>query len=366
MALSMPSGPLKAGASAVVTVAASPASTPARQRSKAFRTWSSGLSDRQGYGLNEPLVGFDYYHGATLNLHWGFSDNFRPELDAIIEPSLLFSTSIATLLKAGIQEPALLNQAWQNIGRFIFPWAGKSFEQISGRKLSMLLDESDDLRERYPGRTGELHDHPSSWPHYDLVLKNEQHYWSEEGVYMSYLKSGAWDKGMSNVDQDFWCNEAKNSWLFGNNIQDARILAADGLFRILDMNYHTPEQALIDLAESGPSPFIRQGYSFLGVADRESILPMNNGPDKKKRVFQFHYRYPMIGGAAPIGTCLDELVEIAEGLYLGQLIYATKLLTPFHSSVNPDEYKYQIFGYFLLLDNDWEYHRQAINFDVWK
>ena len=333
---------------------------------KGYNTRYNGLANRQWYGVNEPLVGFDYYHGATLNLHWGFSDNFRPEIDATIEPNLLFSTSIATLLKAGVQEPALLNQAWQNIGRFIFPWAGKSFEQISGRKLSMLLDESDDLRERYPERTGELHNHPASWPHYDLVLKNEQHYWSEEGPFMAHLKSGAWDKGMSNADKDFWSNEASQRWIFGNNTQDARILATDGFFRMLDMNYHTPEQALLDLAESGPSPFVRQGYSFLGVADRESILPMNNGPDKKKRVFQFHYRYPMIGGAAPIGTCLDELVEIAEGLYLGQLIYATKLLTPFHSSVNPDEYKYQIFGYFLLLDNDWEYHRQAIKLDVWQ
>ena len=333
---------------------------------KGYNTRYNGLADRKWYGLNEPLVGFDYYHGATLNLHWGFSDNFRPEISKFIEPNLLFPSSIATLLKEGHQEPAILNQAWQAIGRFIFPWAGKSYEKISGRKLSMLLDESDDLRKRYPARTNELHDHPASWPHYDLILKNEQHYWSKEGPYSSHLKSGAWDKGMSNADKDFWINEANNRWIFGNNIQDSRILSADGLFRMLDMNYHTPEQPLLDLAQSGPSPFVRQGYSFLGVADQESILPMNNGPDKKKRVFQFHYRYPMIGGAAPIGTCLDELVEIAEGLYLGQLIYATSLFSPFHSSLNTEEYKYQIFGYFLLMDNDWEYHRQAIKLDTLK
>lgn len=333
---------------------------------KGYNTRFNGLDNREWYGVKEPLVGFDYYHGATLNLHWGFSDNFRPEFNKTAEPNLLFPTSIATLLKEGHQEPAILNQVWQSIGRFIFPWAGKSFEKISGRKLSMLLDESDDLRKRFPERTNELHDHPASWPHYDLVLKNEQHYWTKEGSFMPHLKSGAWDIGMSNADKAFWVNEAKNRWIFGNNIQDARILAADGLFRMLDMNYHTPEQPLLNLAEAGPSPFVRQGYSFLGVADQESILPMNNGPDKKKRVFQFHYRYPMIGGAAPIGTCLDELVEIAEGLYLGQLIYSTKLLTPFHSSVNPDEYKYQIFGYFLLLDNDWEQHRQAIKLDTLK
>jgi len=72
----------------------------------------------------------------------------------------------------------------------------------------------------------------------------------------------------------------------------------------------------------------------------------------------------MIGGPVPIGYCLDELVEIAEGLFLGQLIYSTALAKPFHSSVDPAEYWYEIFGYFLLLDHDWQRHRRAIDFDV--
>jgi len=50
-----------------------------------------------------------------LNLHWGFSDNFRPEINKSIEPGLLFPSSIATLLKEGHREPAILNQAWQAI-----------------------------------------------------------------------------------------------------------------------------------------------------------------------------------------------------------------------------------------------------------
>ena len=83
-------------------------------------------------------------------------------------------------------------------------------------------------------------------------------------------------------------------------------------------------------------------------------------------MFQFHYRYPLIGGPAPIGLCLDELVEIADGLFLGQLIYATALDVPFHSALDPAVYNYQLFGYFLLLDDAWEYHRQAIGLDVWR
>ena len=210
----------------------------------------------------------------------------------------------------------------------------------------------------------ELKRHPASWPHYDLVKKNQAHYWEEEGLYASHLKSGSWDKGMSEADKDFWRQEAAEHWIFGNNTQDSRILATDGLMRIVDMNYHAPIDSIQQLTDDGPSPFVRQGYIFLGTSDRESIMPMNNGPEKKKTVFQFHYRYPLVGGPAPIGVCLDEIVEIAEGLYLGQLIYATNLLKPFHSSDDPAEYQYQLFGYFLLLDNIWEKHRRAIGFDV--
>ena len=90
---------------------------------------------------------------------------------------------------------------------------------------------------------------------------------------------------------------------------------------------------------------------------------MNNGDRGRKRVFQFHYRFPMIGGPVPIGFCLDELVEIADGLFLGQLIYSTAIGEFFHSSRDSDDFNYQLFGYFLLLDDDWERHRQAIGLD---
>jgi len=316
------------------------------------------------YGAEEPCNGFDYYHGATLNLHLGFGDSFAENIEQKLQEQQLLPSVLANLLQKGPRGPNTLNAVWANIGRFIFPWAGKSFEKISGRKLSMLLDESDDLAERYPERVQELKRHPASWPHYDLVKKNQAHYWEEEGLYASHLKSGSWDKGMSEADKDFWRQEAAEHWIFGNNTQDSRILATDGLMRIVDMNYHAPIDSIQQLADDGPSPFVRQGYIFLGTSDRESIMPMNNGPEKKKTVFQFHYRYPLVGGPAPIGVCLDEIVEIAEGLYLGQLIYATNLLKPFHSSEDPAEYQYQLFGYFLLLDNTWEKHRRAIGFDI--
>lgn len=260
--------------------------------------------------------------------------------------------------------PNLLDAVWANIGRFIFPWAGKSFQRISPRKLSMFLDESPDLTERYPERVGELAAHPASWPHYNLVRQSRDGHWQSPGIYADHLSSGIWDKGMPTIDRDFWQNEADNHWIQGMNLQDERILPADAIFKVLDMNYGPLLPSIRKLAATCPSPFVRQGYMFLGSSGRNSLLAMNNSETRMKKVFQFHYRFPLIGGPAPIGTCLDELVEIAEGLFLGQLIYSTALTTPFHSSVAPSQYRYQLFGYFLLLDDEWERHRQEIGLDI--
>lgn len=317
------------------------------------------------YGCREQSRGFDYYHGANLNLHLGFRDTFLPDTQARFDKSMLFPGSLADTIGNGkIPAVNLLNMAWHSIGKYIFPWAGKSFERLSGRRLSMLLDESADLAARYPERVRELKSHAASAPHYDLVVKNAQGRWETEGPYAKYLKSGSWDQGMSDADKKFWEEEAAGSWVYGNNIQDARIVNFDALLRVIDMNYRIPDPSLQAVVDQGPSPFARQGYIFLGVADRESILPLTNGPERKKKVFQFHYRYPMIGGPVPIGFCLDQLVEIADGLFLGQLIYATALHIPYHSSVDPADYGYQLFGYFLLLDDDWQRHRLAIRLDT--
>ncbi len=318
---------------------------------------------RDWYGGPEPCAGFDYYHGATLNLHFGFADTFCTEIEKKIRECAVFPSALVGMLQSSSRGPDLVNVVWATFGRFIFPWAGKSFERISGRKLSMLVDESDDLESRYPERVAELKRHPASWPYYDLVLRNRDHHWSAPGAFDEHLKRGSWDRGMPESDKAFWMDEAARHWAFGSNLQDSRILPTDLVFRALDMNYHAPLASIQALADAGPSPFVRQGYIFLGVSDRESIMPMNHGT-RKKRVFQFHYRYPMVGGAVPIGMCLDELVEIAQGLFLGQLIYTTEPLIPFHSSVAPSEYRYQLFGYFLLLDNTWERHRRAIGFDL--
>lgn len=316
------------------------------------------------YGEEEPCQGYDHYHGATLNLHLGFGDTFAEDWRQRLTEESMFPGALARMFQEDKRGPNLLNGVWANIGRFIFPWAGKSFQRITPRKLSMFLDESPDLAKRYPQRVAELALHPASWPHYDLVRRSREGYWPRPGAYAEHLADGTWDSSMCESDKKFWRNEANSRWLQGMNLQDDRILPADAIFRALDMNYGPLLPSLKALAAACPSPFVRQGYMFLGTSDRDSLLPMNSSETRTKKVFQFHYRFPLIGGPAPIGTCLDELVEIAEGLFLGQLIYSTALLTPFHSSVDPAEYRYQLFGYFLLLDDDWERHRQAIGLDV--
>jgi hypothetical protein len=334
---------------------------------KGYNHRVEGKEKRDWYGQADVAHGWDYYHGANLNLHLGFADTFNPLREQKIDDSCLFPAAIAeSLLGSGNRGPNVLDMTWHSIGKYIFPWAGKSFETISGRKLSMFLDESSDLQARYPQRVRELKVHLASRPHYELVKKAAQGYWQQPGLYAEHLRHGSWDEGMPAEDKAFWEQEACNHWLDGCNIQDQRILLADPLFRVIDMNYRAPDPALQAISEAGPSPFSRQGYIFLGVSERQSILPMNNSPKKKKKVFQFHYRSPMVGGPAPIGLCLDELVEIADGLFLGQLIYATALDIPYHSSVDPAQYSYQLFGYFLLLDDTWEQHRKAIKLDTWQ
>jgi hypothetical protein len=332
---------------------------------KGFNCRIEGREKRDWYGQESVAHGFDSYHGAPLNLHLGFRDTLRLEIDKHLGDCQLFPGTLASLLADDVlHDPHILDMVWHSIGKYIFPWTGKSFEKISGRKLSMLLDESSDLARRYTDRVRELKVHLASAPHYSLVKKAARHYWKHPGVYARYLQHGPWDKGMSEQDKAFWRQEAAKHWVDGSSIQDERITAADPLMRMIDMNYRVADPSLQSVSQAGPSPFARQGCIFLGVADRESVLPGNNDLVSKKKVFQLHYRYPMIGGPAPIGLCLDELVEIADGLFLGQLIYATALDVPFHSSVDPAEYRYQLFGYFLLLDDAWEHHRKAIHVDV--
>lgn len=80
------------------------------------------------YGATTRTSGFDYYHGATLNLHCGFAGTFCPDPDAKPGDDQLFPSRLAGLAWEG-STPNVLNLVWHSIGKYIFPWTGKSLEK---------------------------------------------------------------------------------------------------------------------------------------------------------------------------------------------------------------------------------------------
>jgi hypothetical protein len=116
-----------------------------------------------------------------------------------------------------------------------------------------------------------------------------------------------------------------------------------------------------DATEQEQRQFGFQAHSFFFIGKAAaSILPENEG----KRIFQFNYRWKKLRTPPPDNFCIDEIVQIAEGLYLGKLIYATALLKPWDPLTNPMDYDYRLFGYFLLMDQEWHFRRLRIGFDL--
>ncbi len=102
-----------------------------------------------------------------------------------------------------------------------------------------------------------------------------------------------------------------------------------------------------------------KGFFFIARKAR-SVNPVNKG----RTVFQFNYRWPRLKTFPPDNYCIDEIVKIGDGLYLGQLNYATNLALPYDPGLDPAIYKYQNFGFFLLMDDDWQERRLEISFDI--
>ncbi len=59
-----------------------------------------------------------------------------------------------------------------------------------------------------------------------------------------------------------------------------------------------------------------KGFFFIG-REGLSVNPTNHG----RAVYQFNYRWPSLKTFSPDNYCVDEIVQIADGLYLGQLLY---------------------------------------------
>ena len=102
-----------------------------------------------------------------------------------------------------------------------------------------------------------------------------------------------------------------------------------------------------------------KGFFFIG-REGQSVNPVNRG----RTVYQFNYRWPALRTFPPDNFCMDEVVQIAEGLYLGQLVYATNLKKEYDPAAEAAQYDYRTFGYFLLLDEEWQKRRRRIRFEI--
>lgn len=74
-----------------------------------------------------------------------------------------------------------------------------------------------------------------------------------------------------------------------------------------------------NLAKENAIPYSRTGGYFL-CNPGTSVVPEMNG----KEVYQLNYRWPALEPTYPMTRLVDELVRIDDGIYLGQLVYATR------------------------------------------
>lgn len=102
-----------------------------------------------------------------------------------------------------------------------------------------------------------------------------------------------------------------------------------------------------------------KGFFFIGKPGK-SVNPDNKG----RTVYQFNYRWPALHTFPPDNFCIDEIVQIADGLYLGQLLYATEIMKEYDPTIDPQVYKYKNFGFWMLMDDDWQKRREEISFDI--
>lgn len=121
----------------------------------------------------------------------------------------------------------------------------------------------------------------------------------------------------------------------------------------------------VRMEDATPAEQQQYGYDahtffFIGRPNKISMLPENKG----KKVYQFNYRWKPLNNIPPDCFCIDEIAQIADGLYLGLLIYATDWLKPWNPHTPIEEYKYRLFGYFLLMDEEWQQRRLRIGFDL--
>ncbi len=144
---------------------------------------------------------------------------------------------------------------------------------------------------------------------------------------------------------------------WGSNTQSLRTLRERELGKAMELAQIWGEPASKD--EAMQFGYDLKNFFFIGHPGT-SLNPANRG----KRIYQFNYRWPKLKTIVPDRYCIDEIVEIADGLFLGQLMYATDWLKPYDPTLPPEAYRYGQFGYFLLMNEGWHQLRLRIGFDL--
>ena len=117
-----------------------------------------------------------------------------------------------------------------------------------------------------------------------------------------------------------------------------------------------------NLAKETNIPYSMTGGIFLANLGTSVVSEMNG-----KKVYQLNYRWPALHPVFPMTRLIDEIVQVDKGIYLGQLVFATRhyslgsLNLPFNSEKavplgepytadSRIDYGYQNNGYFLMMD----------------
>ena len=153
----------------------------------------------------------------------------------------------------------------------------------------------------------------------------------------------------------FETGELPTAW--GSNTQALRTMKEREVGRLMKL-------ARIWTEPASQTEAINFGYdvkNFFFIAHAATSV---NHANAGKRIYQFNYRWPSLRTIPPDCFCIDEVVQLADGLFLGQLMYATDWLKPYDPRRSPDDYRYGMFGYFLLMERDWHQLRLRIGFDL--
>ncbi len=145
--------------------------------------------------------------------------------------------------------------------------------------------------------------------------------------------------------------------VWGSNTQSLRTLKERFVGRLMNLADIWTEAATTEEAQE--LGYDAKNFFFIG-RQASSIDPQSKG----KQIYQFNYRWPNLKTIVPDCYCIDELVQIGRGLYLGRLMYATNIAEPYDPEKDPRIYRYRNFGYFLLMDRQWQQIRLSIGFDL--